>query len=342
MGLILGMKIKFNIEGEVDGKMATAIIAMADSLLRGLTTKSHEVVEHIEEVAEVETTEIQEEKTRSCKNCGTTETKIWRKTTMPDGPLCNACYAKEYNESKRRAKDAVVEGENVISCKKCGTSETPQWRNRHEDFGPLCNKCGVAKYKATKRLESSGLAKSKRNIACPHCSRTFAKSHHLDSHLRYCSKNSDNTASSTDNSARGRNRRKRGEPPNPFKRIVVPSKEELAKKLAKKKPTYYDIPNESDLRHAVHNYICGNLGQITKSDTMARGLVAIAKSNDLKFRTMIDNVIRDLSNRIGQLMRELAEKLPADSSMLTTTNDGVNIVVLNTNLSVDNLNELFV
>lgn len=309
MGLILDMKIKFNIEGEVDGKMATSLIALADTLLSGLLDSKAEVDEKAEVVVESDLTEINE----------VTEQEI-----------------------VLQQSDSKVSSEQTMTCKQCDVSETPQWRYINEDFGPLCNACGVKHYKQKKR-NFTGKEAAKADYfkpTCEFCSRKFSKAHHMTAHLKFCVKNPDNTKKSSYKANQRSNRR--GEPPNPFKRVVVPSKEELEKKLAKRKPAYYDIPNESDLRVAVHNYICGNLGKIAKSDTLAKGLVAIAKNSDLKFRTMTDNVIRDLSNRIGQLMRELAEKLPADSSMLTTTNNGVNIVVLDANLSVDNLNELFV
>tara|TARA_B000000557_G_scaffold264538_1_gene270231 strand:- start:4325 stop:5443 length:1119 start_codon:yes stop_codon:yes gene_type:complete len=39
---------------------------------------------------------------RSCKRCGVTKTSEWRKTTDPEGPLCNACHMRDYRAAKAK------------------------------------------------------------------------------------------------------------------------------------------------------------------------------------------------------------------------------------------------
>tara|TARA_B100000963_G_C22535666_1_gene629662 strand:+ start:323 stop:1171 length:849 start_codon:yes stop_codon:yes gene_type:complete len=44
-----------------------------------------------------------------CKDCGTTTTPQWRRTTMPEGPLCNACHLRRVTAKKRAQKEASNE-----------------------------------------------------------------------------------------------------------------------------------------------------------------------------------------------------------------------------------------
>ena len=93
---------------------------------------------------------------KSCANCGTTSTPVWRKDrTNNNAILCNACgkYKKKHGRERPISEAAKQEErerrkKHDGKCANCGTTSTPVWRKDPTNNDTLlCNACGIYKRK---------------------------------------------------------------------------------------------------------------------------------------------------------------------------------------------------